>query len=158
MPWVREATGRYCNLRRCAHIPSYVLAEAQGNEFSNFSNFSNGCVIKSEIFAVGSRDEWYSMIVTIIGIGNATYKAPLTSTLLTARIVLELVYIEFGTDPSPSDCQQLAGRGSSPVGRHRLLATRRFAACRRAGATLRSLAWTSDDLSPSSFTLPELEV
>lgn len=26
------------------------------------------------------------------------------STLLTAPIVLELVYIEFGTDPSPSDC------------------------------------------------------
>jgi hypothetical protein len=91
-------------LRRCAYISSYVLAEAQGNEFSN------GCVIKSEIFAVGSRDEWYSMIVivTIIGIGNAPYKAPLTSTLLTEVLpcpnVLELVYIEFGTDPSPSDC------------------------------------------------------
>jgi hypothetical protein len=70
----------------------------------------------------------------------------------TAPIVLELFYIESGTDPPPSL------QGSSPVGPAFSLAsqaagTRRFAACRG-----RSLAWTSGDRSHSSFTLPELEV
>ncbi len=68
------------------------------------TKFSNGCAIKLEIFAVGSRDEWYSMIVTIcIKLATRPTKGP-SLTLLTAPIVLELVYIEFDTDPSPSDC------------------------------------------------------
>ena len=74
---------------------------AQGNEFS----IGWFC---GQVRDLRCRDEWHSMIATI-GIRIAPYKAPLskqyfipTYLTYTAPIVLELVYMEFGADPSPS--------------------------------------------------------